>query len=129
MFRSLITVAGYWQCLVIAMMIFLLPARAAQAVSLTVMNVATHTTNSAIPVGEQVVTFGIQVTEADLVGAGTNPVLLVQNLAFVGNGIVPINATGLANKVDVQDVQTSVVDPYAAGNSAPAQQSNMSATN
>ncbi|HEY4313049.1 MAG TPA: hypothetical protein VGN12_26590 [Pirellulales bacterium] len=123
---TVLRLPGFWQCLVIAMAILLLPVRAAQAVQLAIMNVATHATNSVIPAGEEVVTFGIQLSESDLIGAGTNPVLLVQNLAFVGNGIVPSNATGTANKVDVQDVQSSVVDPYAAANSAPAQQSNLS---
>jgi hypothetical protein len=131
MFRSVaaLRLPGYWPHLVIAMVISLLPARSAHAVQLAIMNVAVHATNSAIPVGEQVVTFGIQVSESDLIGAGTNPVLFVQNLTFEGNGIVPINATGLVNKVDVQDVQSSVVDPYAASNSAPAVQNNLSASN
>ena len=70
----------------------------AQAVSLVVMNVATNATNSAIPVGEQVVTFGVQIAQSDLSGAGTNPVLLVQDLTFAGNGIVPINATPAADE-------------------------------
>jgi hypothetical protein len=129
MSRSFVAVPGCWRGVVLAMAILLLPARSALAVQLAIMNVATHTTNSAIPLGEQVVTFGVQVRASDLVGAGTNPVLFVNNLTIAGNGIVPINAKGTANKVDVQDVQTNVVDPYAAANSAPAQQANLSASN
>jgi hypothetical protein len=93
--------------------------QSAEAVQLTVLSVATNATNSAIPLGEQVVTFGIQVRQSDLIGAGTNPVLSVHNLTFAGNGIVPINLSGTPNRVDVQTVQTKVVD-LAAGNTSPA---------
>ena len=43
--------------------------RSAQAAQLVVMNIATHVTNSVIPAGQDVVTFGIQVSQAELVGA------------------------------------------------------------
>lgn len=107
----------------------LLPARSAQAVKLVVMNIATNATNSAIPAGEQVVTFGIQVMQSDLYGAGTNPVLSVHNLTFAGNGIVPINVSfPNSNRVDVQDVQTHIIDVDANNNAAPVTENDMYAT-
>jgi hypothetical protein len=99
----------------------------AQAVSLVVMNVATNATNSAIPVGQQVVTFGVQVNSSDLVGAGTNPVLVLQNLTFGGNGIVPINQAGGLNKIDVQAVQSNPIDIVAGANGAPVTQAQLNA--
>jgi hypothetical protein len=111
---------------VAAAVVLAVATSAAQAVQLTVMSVATHATNSIIPAGQEVVTFGIQVTQSDLNGAGTNPVLLVQNLTFAGNGIVPINKTGSANKADVSGVQ-GVVDNAFVG-PAPVQQSDLTAS-
>ena len=108
-----------------AAVILAVATSAAQAVQLTVIGVATNATNSAIPAGQEVVTFGIQVNQSDLTGAGTNPVLLVQDLTFAGNGVVPINKTGAANKPDVQNVQP-IVDNAFGG--APVQQSDLTAT-
>jgi hypothetical protein len=90
----------------------------AQAVQLVVMSVATHATNSIIPAGEQVVTFGVQVKAADLVGAGTNPVLVVQDVTFAGNGLttsagIPFNQGGLTNIADVSAAQSIVNGSYA----------------
>ncbi len=104
----------------IAMVVVLATASSAQAVRLVVMGIATNATNSIIPVGEHVVTLGVQVNAADLVGAGTNPVLFVQNLTIEGNGIVPINQVGTTNKVDVQSVQSSVVDATIQEQSGPS---------
>ncbi len=106
--------------LVFPLAMFAIPAMtsSARAVSLVVMSVATNATNHAIPAGEQVVTFGVQVNQLDLTGAGTNPVLLVQDLTFQGNGVVPINQTGGNNKVDVQGAQ-GVVDTSISNQSGP----------
>ncbi len=104
----------------IAMVVVLATASSAQAVRLVVMGIATNATNSIIPVGEHVVTLGVQVNAADLVGAGTHPVLFVQNLTIEGNGIVPINQVGTTNKVDVQSVQSSVVDATIQEQSGPS---------
>ncbi|HVU90498.1 MAG TPA: PEP-CTERM sorting domain-containing protein [Pirellulales bacterium] len=116
-FRSLFAVA-----------IALAMVASAQAVQLTVISVATHATNSAIPVGEQAVTFGIQVNQSDLVGAGTNPVLLVQDLTFAGGATGPINgANGATNKIDAQTIQTGIVDTVVQNNGAAATQGDLSA--
>ena len=112
--------------LLVAVIVMAMATRA-QAVQLTVMNVATNATNSIIPAGEQVVTFGIQVRSADLIGAGTDPVLFVHRFTFAGNGVVPINGSnGATNKVDVQAVQAGVIDPVAEENGAPVGQSDLS---
>ncbi len=99
----------------------------AQAAKVVVMNIATHATNSVIPAGQDVVTFGIQVSQADLVGASPGSVLIVQDLTFAGNGIVPINGTtGATNKVDVQGVQSSIVDPIVDNFGRPATPADLS---
>ncbi|HVU88579.1 MAG TPA: hypothetical protein VHD36_14760, partial [Pirellulales bacterium] len=96
--------------ILLAALAVLLPARSALAVKLIAMSVATHATNLVIPAGEQIVTFGIQISASDLAGAGTNPVLSVHNLTFAGNGIVPINGVNnTSNQVDVQNIQTKFI--------------------
>lgn len=113
--------------IVLAIAALLLPARSAQAVKLIAMNIATNFTNSTIPAGEQIVTFGIQITAAELAGAGTDPVLSVHNLTFAGNGIVPINGFNSAsNQVDVQNIQTRIIDNIAENNGVPAVQTDLS---
>ncbi len=103
-------------------------APSAHAVSLVVMNVATNANNSVIPVGEQVVKFGIRVDRTELTDAGTDPVLLVHDLTFQGNGLtgtagIPFNgANQFTNNVDVQTIQTNVIDRDAINNEAPAAQ-------
>ena len=88
----------------------------AQAAKVVVMSVQTNSDNSAIPAGDQLVTFGIQVSTADLVNAGTNPVMVVQNLAFLGNGVdsgpiqSPISKGMPGGSRDVQNVQTQYID-------------------
>ena len=92
------------------------------------MNVATNANNSVIPVGEQVVKFGIRVDRIELTDAGTDPVLLVHDLTFQGNGLtgtagIPFNgANQFTNNVDVQTIQTNVIDRDAINNEAPAAQ-------
>ena len=54
--------------------------------------------------------------------------LLVQNLTFAGNGVVPINGTkGATNKVDAQSVQSSIVDGIAGNSGVPATQADLTA--
>ncbi len=122
-FRSLVAAA-----------IVLSMVTSAQAVQLVVMSVATHSTNSAIPAGEQVVTFGVQVNQSDLTGAGTNPVLLVQDLTFQGGSTGPVNVSGGSNQVDVQGAQSNIVDQSVQNQTAappfvPAVQTDLSTKN
>jgi len=87
--------------------VLIIATTTAQAAKLVVMSVNTNANNSSIPVGEHLVTFGIQVSAADLVNAGTNPVLFVQNLTFIGDGTNgPIQQAIGKNTAGTQDVQT-----------------------
>lgn len=88
----------------------------ANAARLVVTSVQTHTDNVNIPLPDQLVTFGIQVSQFDLSNAGSNPVLFVQNLTFLGNGIDrgPLQGasskSGSKNAADVQSIQTNYID-------------------
>ena len=73
MFPSLSASVRFGGRLLLAATIVLLPARSVLAVKLVVMGVATNATNNVIPVGEQVVTFGIQVSTSDLVAQARIP--------------------------------------------------------
>ena len=59
-------------------------------------------------------------------GRWTNPVLSVHDLTFAGNGIVPINKTGTANKADVAHVQPIIDNAFVGP--IPVQQSDLTAT-
>ena len=53
----------------------------------------------------------------------------MQDLTFAGNGIVPINgSTGATNQVDVQGVQSSIVDPIVDNFGRPATSADLSAS-
>jgi len=99
----------------LAAAVVLAMATSAQAVSLVVMAV-----NSSDGIaGAKTYTIGVKITAADVSAGGANPVLFVQNITATGSANGPIQQSGAANRPDVQNVQTAVLDVSAVNNAGP----------